>query len=458
MPALRMLRTMGKLMTKRTPTRLHTDQGGFILIEIVVSAMLLVIVALGVFTAFDAGTRATAGERHRARANSLAEQDVERMRGMRIADLSGLNQTRIVTLDGLNYTIDSEATFVNEPATTSTCSAGTGSRDLIQVTSTVTWATIGTRPAVTVSSLVSPPNGSVVPNSGSLLASVKDSRSAGISGVSMTGSGPGSFSGTTAAGGCVLWRNLPQGTYTLTFGGAAAGMVDEDGNGPTAQTVSVVAGATNTVSYLFDSPGAIQNIAFRTRDYNNNLDATTWDSVVVDQTGMTSARVFTGPKALNLTTPTSLFPFTSPYALYAGTCGDNNPGGGNGLGSATVPVGGSVTGPTLQLPSLHVTLFSGSAWWNPGSRVQGGDVTVYDDDCNVQRTLTTSTNSSGQVPDDASGRPMIGLPYGTNYDICANNASQTDRRVISNFDLVSSGSSGTDLNIYLGGTSGGSCP
>jgi Tfp pilus assembly protein PilV len=429
-----------------------------ILIEIVVSAMLLVIVALGVFTAFDAGTRATAQERHRARANALAEQDVERMRGMRIADLSGLNQTRTVTLDGLNYSVRSLSTFVNEPATTSTCAAGTGSRDLIQVTSTVTWSSIGTRPPVTVSSLVSPPNGSVVPNSGSLLASVKDSRAAGISGVTMTGSGPGSFSGTTAAGGCVLWRNLPQGTYSLGFGGTAAGKVDEEGNPPAAQTVSVVAGATNTVSYVFDTPGRIQNIAFRTRDYSNNLDVITWDSVVLDQTGMDSARAFTFARALNFTTPTSIFPFTSPYSVYAGTCGLNNPGSGSGMGSSTVPIGGTVTGPTLQLPSLLVTVFSGTSSSSPGSPVSGGDITVYDDNCDFQRTLTTSTNSSGRVPDDGSGRPMTGLPYGTNYDICANNSGGTDRRVVSDFDVVSSGSTGTALNIYIGGTTGGSCP
>ncbi len=218
--------------------------------------MLLVIVALGVFTAFDAGTRATAEERHRARAHSLAEADVERMRAMRVADLSGLNQTRTTTLDGQTYTIRSQAVFGTETATTSTCAAGTGSRDILQVTSTVTWPTIGTRPPVTVTSVVSPPNSSVVPNSGSLLASVKDSRSVGIPGVAMSGTGAGSFSGTTGPGGCVLWRNLPQGNYSLSFGGAASGKVDPDGNSPTAQTVSVVAGSTNTVNYEFDTPGA----------------------------------------------------------------------------------------------------------------------------------------------------------------------------------------------------------
>lgn len=445
-------------MTGLDPDKLRGDQAGFILVEIVVSAMLLVIVALGVFVAFDSGTRATAEERHRARAQSLAEADVERMRAMRIADLTGLDQTRTATLDGAVYTVRSQALYQTETATTSTCLQGTGSRDLLQVTSTVTWPSIGSRPPISVTSVVSPPNGSVVPDSGSLLASVKDSRGSALQGVSMSGAGAGSFSGTTGPGGCVLWRNLPAGNYNLSFGGAAAGKVDTEGQPPSGQTVSVVAGSTNTVDYLFDTPGGIQNVAFSTRAYGNALRAMTWDSIVVDHTGMNTARIFSSPRALNMTTPSTLFPFTSPYSIYAGTCGTNNPGGGLGLGSSLVPVGGTVAGPTLQLPSLQVTLWSGTGASSPGSRVSGGDVTVRDNDCGVNRTLTTSTNSQGQVPDDALGRPMIGLPYGQNYEICANNSAQNDRRRISGYSLTNSGSTGTVLNVYLGGTPGGSCP
>jgi Tfp pilus assembly protein PilV len=438
---------------------LRRDESGIILIEIVVSAMLLVIVALGVFTAFDAGTRATAEERHRARAHSLAEADVERMRAMRVADLSGLNETRTTTVDGLSYTIRSQATFGTETATTSTCAAGTGSRDTLLVSSTVTWPSIGSRPPVRVSSVVAPPNGSVVPNSGSLLASVKDSRGTGLAGVAMSGSGTSSFTGTTGAGGCVMWRNLQAGNYTLGFGGAAIGKVDPDGNAPSSQTVSVVAGSTNTVSYEFDSPGRVQNVQFRTRDYGNNLEFMTWDSIVVGHTSMQSPRVFnsTSGRQPSLSTPQTLYPFVTPYTVYAGTCGANDPVTGLGIGSVIVPVGGTVTGPTIQLPSLQVTLFSGSSASNPGSRVQGGDITVEDEDCGITRTLTTNTDTNGRVPDDASGRPMIGLPYGE-YDVCANNSAQNDRRTINDFDLTTVGGSGTTLNVYLGGTSGGSCP
>ena len=335
----------------------------------------------------------------------------------------------------------------------------------------MTWATIGTRPPVTVTSVVSPPNASVVPNSGSLLASVKDSRSVGIPGVTMTGSGAGSFSGTTGPGGCVLWRNLPQGNYSLNFGGAASGKVDPDGNSPTAQTVSVVAGSTNTVNYEFDSPGRIQNVAFRTRDYTNSLDPMTWDSFVVDHSSMTTARVFTsGTRQPTLSTPTTMYPFVTPQSVYAGTCGNNNPGSGLGLGSVTVPVGGTVTGPTLQLPSLQITLWSGTSSGTPGSRVPNGEVTVEDDMCGgLVRSLTPgalNTNAQGQIPDDTSARPMIGLPYSTDYDICATNgpngtATSTRKRITTNFALTSSGATGTVLNVYLGGgtsTPNASCP
>ena len=85
---------------------------------------------------------------------------------------------------------------------------------------------------------------------------------------------------------------------------AAPGKVDPDGNPPTTETVSVVAGSTNTVAYEFDSPGRIQNVTFRTRDYGNNLDPMTWNSFVVDHSSMTTARVFTvGTRQLQLITP-----------------------------------------------------------------------------------------------------------------------------------------------------------
>jgi Tfp pilus assembly protein PilV len=463
-------------MLLRDLTRIRREESGMALVEIVVSAMLLIIVSLGVFMAFDAGTRASAEERHRARAQALAEADIARMQSMRIEQLSTLNQTQNVNQDGTTYQIRSQATFVNEPASTATCAAGTGSRDYINIRSTVTWATIGSRPPVSVTSIVSPPNGSVVPGAGSLLVSVKDADGVGISGVVLNGSGLSSFSGTTGPTGCVLWRNLPAGNYTMSVGGAASGMVDPNGNGPNVpspRTVSVVAQSTITEALQFDTPGRIQNIRFRTRRYDEALVNSSADQVIIHHSSMDVDKLFPETQLdvrdTDIDTSSIFFPFPSPsaYTIYAGNCSHNNPDpfglGSNpaAFGSAVVPAGGSgnlLTPGFIQLPALQVTVMSGThPTDNPGSPVQGGDISVFDDDCDSNpRILTTSTNSSGQVPNGSIGN--IGLPYGDNYDICANNSAKTDRRVIQSFDLTSVGTTGTDLTIYIGSTSGGECP
>ena len=101
------------------------DQSGIALIEILVAAILLVIVAVGVFGAFDAATRSTAEERHRARAHALAQADLSRMRTMRVSDLSNLNQTRNVSQDGQTYTIHSRAEYQTDATGTQSCEAGT---------------------------------------------------------------------------------------------------------------------------------------------------------------------------------------------------------------------------------------------------------------------------------------------------------------------------------------------
>jgi Tfp pilus assembly protein PilV len=452
-------------MQPRKLTRIGRDEAGIAIVEVLVSALVLLIFSVGVYTLLTGATRATAQERHRAQANELAEQELERTRSLRIADLATLNSTRWVLDDGTQltsgcptsgsqtcYTISSSTQFQNEPAATSGCSAGSGSHDYMLLTVTVSWTGMGTLHPVRESTIVSPPSGSLVPNSGSILVNVVDSRNVGIQGVALTGSGPSTFSGTTGPTGCVLWRNVPVGTYSMAVGGAASAMVDPDGNAPTNQTVSVVDQGTNTVNLQYDRPGSIQNITFNTRDYSNNLVASSADSVIVSNTGMSLAKQFTPPggvRAASITTTATLYPFTSPYAVYAGTCASNNPPAGPMLGNATVPVGGtgSLASPGyIQLPSLQVTVK------NLLTPVSGAKVTAKDTGCNVTRTLTTSTNSSGQVPVGGD----IGLPYGT-YDVCATGGGK--KRTVTGVALTSAGSTGTALTIDLsGGSNGTTCP
>ncbi len=436
------------------PKSTFRDQQGFALVEVLVSSVILLLVSAAFVTTFVATGRSSATERHRARANDLAEQELERVRSLRIGDLSTLNRTRYMTEDGSSattcpapapkqnqtcYTITSSSQFLTETASTSTCASGTGSRDYLMITASVGWTGMAPLHPVTAKTIVSPPSGSLVPNSGSLLVSVDDAGSNGITGVTLTGTGAGSFTGTTGATGCVLWRNLPAGTYSMAVSGAASGMVDPNGNAPAPQTVSVVDQGTANVNLQYDRPGAL-TVTFKTENYSGTLINSSADGISAFNTGMTQWKTFSSTNSASITTPQVLFPFASPssYAVYGGVCASNNPDptgtGVNPLGFASVVVPPAGTGATpdnvVQLPSLDLTVRTGSSASSPGSVVNSADVHVTDMNCTTASPTTRvlATNASGQLADTTTGPTDPGLPYSTNYKVCADaNVSGTYR-------------------------------
>lgn len=427
------------------------------MIEAVVSAILVVMVAVGLLTAFEAAGRSTSEERNRARAHSIAQADLARMRTMRISALSNLNQTRTVTQDGTSYEVVSRGEFQTDATGTASCQAGTASADYIRISSTVRWRTIGSRPPVMSQSLVAPPNGSISPNTGSLAVGIEDSRNAGLPGVNLAGTGAGTFSGVTGANGCAIFGNLPAGAYTLSVTGSD--LVDRNGNPPAPVSTSVVAEGTNTVVLQYDTPGSIP-VTFTT-NVGGNLVESSADSVVAFNSGMSLAKAFEAPDGPAAeVSATSLFPFTSPYTVYAGTCEGNNPNPDDdpdpptaaAMASVLVPQGaGAPT--TIQLPALHLTVQSGANPQSPGAPVSGARVRLGDTNCDADaggpymRTFTT--NAAGQLPDP-------GLPYGS-YDLCVDDGA---KRVTVLDVPVEDLETGTTSNIYLGsgGAQTGTCP
>ena len=59
-------------------TRIARDEAGLAIVEVLVSAVVLLTFAVGVFTVLRLETRATAQERHRAQANDIGQSDLER--------------------------------------------------------------------------------------------------------------------------------------------------------------------------------------------------------------------------------------------------------------------------------------------------------------------------------------------------------------------------------------------
>ena len=147
---------------------------------------------------------------------------------------------------------------------------------------------------------------------------------------------------------------------------------------------------------------------------------------------MTQSRAFGVPGTFASTVKaTGLFPFTSSYAVWAGTCDANNPGSGLALGSYTVPVGQTAptaANVTLQLPSLNITVWKGTSSGSNGGASSGATVKLVDEDCPEAGTQTYTTNSSGKLA------TFPGMPWGR-YDICVSGPSSSGTRRL-NFDNV----------------------
>ncbi len=421
------------------------------------SALVASLIAAAAFGLLGASAHQASDQRHRSAAYAVAQEDQARLRSLRVPTLNRLAQTRSVTLDGTQFTINSTGLFVNDSSGTASCGQGTSSADYVKVTSSVTWPGMGSRPPVVIQSIIAPPTGSLDPTHGTLTISAINAQGAPISGIGVTGSGAGTFTGSTDSAGCAVFADQAAGTYTLTPSGGAPGLVDKDGNAPSPQTVSVIAGTTNTVALQYDQGGSIP-VTFKTRIGSSpTLVGSTADSVVAFNTGMTTARAYGSPGGARLATVTAtpVFPFTSPDTVYAGSCTANNPNpnslpnppGAAAMASVTVPSGGSAPA-QVQLPALNLTVFSGISQVTPGSPVSNAHVIVNDTTCAVKRTY--ATNTSGKLTDP-------GLPWSSSsgYTVCVDNGS---RRKTSSGVLVQDLVNGTTLNVYMGtGTTSGVC-
>jgi hypothetical protein len=76
-------------------------------------------------------------------------------------------------------------------------------------------------------------------------------------------------------------------------------------------------------------------------------------------------------------------------------------------------------------------VYTGSSSTSPGSVVNGADVHITDMNCTTTSPTTRilATNNSGQLADASGTAPTDpGLPYSTNYKVCADaNISGTQR-------------------------------
>lgn len=307
--------------------RALNSESGFAIIEVVVSAAVLAIVAMAVLAGVDGAQGSSAREKARAVAANLAEQDQERLRAMSVTTLTSPPQAAPVTIDGVTYTIKSEAAWVtDDTGGTPACGNSTNRSEYFHITSTVSSNVVGVRiPPVKIDSLVSP-TVAYAQSHGTFGVKVVDRNDKGIPNVSVSATGASTLSAKlTDQNGCVIWRSIPVGTYTATINQGGYG--DETGAQNATRSAIVGPNTVTFVSFSYDLVGS------GTVTVNTTVPGTTFNAANAKPsraravTDNMSDRTFTPATAPAATiTVDKLFPFPSKnYGFFTGSCGYESP-------------------------------------------------------------------------------------------------------------------------------------
>jgi Tfp pilus assembly protein PilV len=422
---------------------------GFILIEVLVSAVVLALVAAGVLALLSATTRSSASERVHSQAYGVAQEDQARMRSLRISSLNRLEQKREVKLDGSKFTVESTGVFVDNATGDESCTEDSSPADYVRVTSTVSSAQMGN--PVVVQSVVSPSNGSLDPSHGTLSFSASNAAGQPLSGVSISGGGVANFNGRTDSTGCANFADLAAGNYSVTT--SAAGMVNMLGETTTSKTIGVSSAGTQTIGLRYDVPGKIEpRFQYRVGG-TATMVPTNADSILVynAEMGTLGRAYWTADHSRQPTVAaTGLFPFIHPDTVYAGACEKNNPvptEGAPARASVLVTPNGTAT-PLITLPALNLTVKRNS------NAVSGATVKITDEECDepnghsVKRTYTTEAGGHLTEP---------GMPWGI-YSVCASGTFKEGSNNVTRYASktkvsVKNLTSGTPLELELSSTS-----
>jgi Tfp pilus assembly protein PilV len=383
-------------------------ESGFALIEVLVSAVIAVIAAAGVMQLMQSSIRTATDQRARSQSYAVAQEDQARMRAMRIPSLRNYEAERTVTVGNVEYTVKSTGKFVNDSAENVTCGSGKSTEDYVKIGTEVTWPNMSPIKPTLMHGIIAPPSNSLNPSTGTLVIEARNSRNVALNGIGVSGSGPGTFTGSTSSG-CAVFLEQTAGLYTLKVSGGSTGVVDVDGNTlPSEQPLTVNPQTTTTVELLLDTPGSVP-INFVVNNYESKTQAAKPGNVIVYNSGMTTAKSFAVTTSSK--TFTGLFPFESADSFYTGTCTESAPTSGSiGIVNVAVPVNASAATQTLTMPALLLNVTkNGSA-----TGANGAKVYVSTEECGAStREYTTATVSSRE------GRLTAPeLPWGT-YSVCA---------------------------------------
>lgn len=464
------------------------------LIEVLVSALLVALIAIGTLTGLTVANEFSGNERAHAQAATIAQQNEERLRGEYIEKLANsfqLTETvsegglcverasattwRYVskavlsesatceksalaeasagaTYSGTVFTVTSSGESANPTSGASACEAESASAEVVKTTSTVTWSSNKGK-AVTQSSLVK------LPSKYAVLVKVKNRNKEPVAGATVlvkTSSGVLlSPQQTTPASGCVIVGDLNQNAVDVYA--EKEHWVDVNGKSPpAAQEKTLSKTSLTTAEFIIEAPGTI------VAEFESNgkaVSSFTFEALHPEG-GMSPPEDLVGPESIaGEATATAkaelphLFPFKeNPYKVFAGGCEKNNPKAVAGVEPPAVQVEPNATEHVkVEAPEVKATVYEGESSSSKGSLLKATSAAVINKGCQTEKAKAQDYSA---VPEEYKVEIPAGelvqkyLPYAAELTLCVvGDLSGTYYK--HEFTLTNTVKTGSSFTFYL---------
>jgi type II secretory pathway pseudopilin PulG len=414
------------------PSHPHGDhQAGFMLVEVIISALLVAMIVVATFNGFDSANRLTVDQRRHSEAAIIASESQEQLRSDSATALDALetaSRSYTVERSGTKFNVTQEAKPLS-PTGSGGCSLeGEGEAGAnIQITTTVSWAALGKRPTVKQSGLISPPVGSAlevdVSNEGTPRVP-----SAGVTAIAKftpTGSSTlASAEGTTGPDGCIVLSGLATTLAEVEIQKKPNFVTMEDHlKYPGPKEVSIAPNVTTHYEVAYAEGGRIQaqftyngSTEYEGQPVKGNTFVALNESIPEGANWQTGAQEFTEKtsgeeaqyEAVTTTASTTaetaalpgytngdLFPFATAWSVNAGDCPKNGTYPGAASSSSPVVKSGAVTTAEVPLSIVKLTVYSGT---NNSSAIESTPAAAF---------FTNNECEGYELPDNAYAASLV---------------------------------------------------
>jgi prepilin-type N-terminal cleavage/methylation domain-containing protein len=348
-------------VNKRERAARRGADGGFTLIEVVVSLLVFAVVSTGIVAGMTTILRMTSDNRSRITAANLASQELDTVRSITDKYTIKSVPVRSIPVDGRTYRLTRTASWVSSAGADVTCSSSTN-LFYLRVNVRVTWDGMLNRTSGVQDDTILAPTGTTNGTStgaiGIYVGGVTNDPQSGVA-VSVTPTSGGNAlaaqPSATGSDGCTYANQVAPGTYNVTV--SKPGWIDADQQGTTAtKSVPVTAGTTQSPSFPLYAQAATFSTTYVPGPVSypsafampSNLE-TTW-------TNTTDTWTTPSPSAT-----VKRFPYASGYGVIAGltesgsqTCAAVDPQAWSGTASLAAGVRPNVFAAAGQSASVSV--------------------------------------------------------------------------------------------------------